>query len=282
MRILGVLLLSLILMLGGFAAVPAHAASAPVNLTISAAWAKASLKVVRTGWTVEVTGTLTDTRADGDCVYVEAVLEVDDWWDPDKRTPDFCKGKGKSRSVKLSLKPDWGSKLSRLRVRACAADSFKDSCLEKIIKVPAERAAKPDLKVRVDKQMDTSLAKFMKTQKAEYAKQKEGKPTRYGLDWENDGCSGPAKKVAARWAKVFKNACIRHDFAYRNYGGQKLRTAPTDAIRKKADDKLLSDARKRCNSSYATGSRTWSECHAYAKAFHQAVRKEGGKAFYGG
>ncbi len=44
-------------------------------------------------------------------------------------------------------------------------------------------------------------------------------------------------------------------------------------------DKLLSDARGICNAKYGVG-RTWVACQAAAKAFHQAVRKEGGKSFY--
>ncbi|MGH9024323.1 MAG: hypothetical protein ACRDV9_14725, partial [Acidimicrobiia bacterium] len=47
----------------------ALADSAPINDTIAPAWGRAVLKIVRSGWTVNIKGTLADTREDGDCVY---------------------------------------------------------------------------------------------------------------------------------------------------------------------------------------------------------------------
>lgn len=243
---------------------PAGASSVPLYTTIAPAWGKGTLTIVRTAWTVTVKGTLTDTRADGDCVYVEAVLEVDHWTDPDTRTPDHCGGKGTSRSVDLSMTPGKGSKLSRIRVRVCAADSFKDSCEEKIFTVPVEQAEQPGKKPTVDKYRTSSMATFLAAKKA----------GGQGLDWNDDGCSNSPD---APGGFNFKPSCQRHDFGYRNYGKGAVKAAPFDSVRKQVDDQFLTDMTNVCNK-YSGSAKT--DCLGYASTYYTGVRTAGGRSFY--
>ncbi len=244
---------------------PASAQSLPITATIAPAWGKGSIRIVRTAWTVKVTGTLTDTRADGDCVYVEAVLEVDSGIDPDTRTPDLCKGKGNSQSINLSLTPGKGAKLSRIRVRVCAADAFKDSCKESTWTVPAERAAQPGKKKTVDKYHNMSMSEFQKNKKKKSD----------GLNWGDNGCSSPTGDKPSGFN--FLPACQRHDFGYGNYGKGSIRANPTDAQRLVVDKKFLADMNAECNKH--SGKRYLS-CRSWATTYYSAVRKLGGKAFY--
>lgn len=243
----------------------ASASSSTISSSITAAWAKSSVNIVRTGWTVKVTGTLTDMRSDGDCVYVEAVLEVDNWTDPDARTPNLCRGKGTSQSVNLSMTPGKGSKLSRIRVRVCAADFGPDSCKESIWTVPAERAAQPSKKATVDSYFNRSMASFQAAKRSRPA----------GLNWVDDGCSSPTGDRPGGYN--FLPACQRHDFGYRNYGKGSLRVNPTDAQRLTVDTKFLADMRAECDK-YSGAKRT--TCRGFASTYYTAVRTAGGKAFY--
>ncbi|CAN5418144.1 hypothetical protein BH10ACT1_BH10ACT1_10380 [soil metagenome] len=244
---------------------PASASSVPLNATIAPAWAKGAVTIVRTGWTVNVSGTLTDSRADGDCVYVEAVLQVDDWTDPDGRTPDHCGGKGTSRPIGISLHPSAGSRLASIRVRVCAADAFADSCSEKTYAVPAERAAQPGRKAAVDSYRSMSISSFLAA--------KRQAPAPY--NWNDDGCSNSPDKPGGF---NFLPACQRHDFGYRNYGHGSVKASPSDATRAAVDSRLKADLTKECGR-YSGDQR--SSCLSYADTYYAAVRTAGGKAFYG-
>lgn len=267
-RRLAAMLLAGVTVLGpvvALTATPAGASSLPINTTIAPAWGKGTLTIVRTAWTVTVKGTLTDTRADGDCVYVEAVLEVDNWPDPDSRTPNHCGGNGTSRSVDLAMTPGKGSRLSRVRVRVCAADSFADSCSEKIFTVPVERAVQPGKKATIDSYRNSSMATF------QAAKRNGGQ----GLDWSDDGCSSPTGDRPGGFN--FLPACQRHDFGYRNYGKGAVKASPFDSTRDLVDDRFASDMTNVCNG-YSGKART--DCLGWAGTYYSAVHLEGGRAFY--
>ena len=243
---------------------PASATSATLTATIAPEWGRGDLRIVRDEWTVRVGGTLTDTRADGDCVYVEAVLAVDHFTDPDGRIPDHCGGKGTSAPISISLRPSGGSRLATIRVRVCAADAFADSCLERTYTVPSERAVRPDLKDEVDTYMNMSMARF-----------KSAKATTPGpFNWSADGCStSPAYPGGFN----FKDACNRHDFGYRNYGKGSIKASPFDATREFVDNRFRSDLMNEC-ARYSGSART--DCEGYAQSYFLAVRTQAGKAFY--
>lgn len=52
----------------------ARADSRPLTYRLNPAWATADVTVVRSGWSVRVNGSLTDTRDDGDCVCAADAL----------------------------------------------------------------------------------------------------------------------------------------------------------------------------------------------------------------
>ncbi|MCC3776808.1 phospholipase A2 [Streptomyces sp. UNOB3_S3] len=101
-----------------------------------------------------------------------------------------------------------------------------------------------------------------------YARQHE-KP----FDWTTDGCTHPTPRS---WAKVFHDACVIHDFGYRNYGGGGLRLDPTEARRKSVDDRFLEEMLRICRDRPDA----LTNCPGAARTMHQAVRQYGGAAFY--
>lgn len=76
-----------------------------------------------------------------------------------------------------------------------------------------------------------------------------GPAASHHADWSTDGCSGGglvwslinAEFQGAKWDNIFRNACIRHDFGYRNFGKgrpQGLAYVSTPAQRKAVDSRL--------------------------------------------
>ena len=241
----------------------ARADSRPLTYTLDPPWATAEVKVVRSGWSVTVNGWLTDTRDDGDCVYVEAVLEVDDWTDPDSRIPDQCDNRGTRIFFELPrLSPDFGSRLARIRVRVCAADAFKDSCRERIDPVPDETAARPEYKPKVDAYLNMPMADFQRART-------EAPPP---YDWGSDECSHAPDQPHGF---DFRPGCERHDFGYHNYGQGTLRANPTDDQRAAVDARFKADLFEICDRD-----RDRDRCRSYAQTYYDVVRKEGGKSFY--
>ncbi|OAR25728.1 hypothetical protein A8W25_09240 [Streptomyces sp. ERV7] len=102
-----------------------------------------------------------------------------------------------------------------------------------------------------------------------YARQRE-EP----FDWDTDGCSPPTPRS---WARAFQDACVIHDFGYRNYGGQRLRLDPTEARRKSIDDRLLEEMLRICTDRPGT----LPNCPGTARTMYQVVRLYGGSAFNG-
>ncbi|WP_188274867.1 phospholipase A2 [Streptomyces sp. CBMA152] len=94
------------------------------------------------------------------------------------------------------------------------------------------------------------------------------------FDWDTDGCSPPTPRL---WAQVFHDACVIHDFGYRNYGGQRLRLDPTEARRKSIDDRLLEEMLRICHDRPDA----LANCADTARTMYQVVRQFGGLAFNG-
>ena len=62
------------------------------------------------------------------------------------------------------------------------------------------------------------------------------------LDWTSDICSGP---TPASVDTVFHDACLRHDFGWRNFG-QNMRIDRTETRKEEVDKQLRADARQIC------------------------------------
>ncbi len=89
------------------------------------------------------------------------------------------------------------------------------------------------------------------------------------LNWTTDGCSAPLVGESGR-SFNFRNACIRHDFGYRNYKARGLFN--TDA-RTRLDGQFRRDLEALC----APKVRTFKvRCVAWAEIFFTAVRAAGG------
>lgn len=89
------------------------------------------------------------------------------------------------------------------------------------------------------------------------------------LDWTTDGCSAPIVGESGR-SFNFRNACIRHDFGYRNY---KARGMFTTDSRTHLDGQFRRDMDALC----APKVRTFKvRCAAWAEIFFAAVRAGGG------
>ncbi len=89
------------------------------------------------------------------------------------------------------------------------------------------------------------------------------------LDWTTDGCSAPLVGESGR-SFNFRNACIRHDFGYRNYKARGLFNTDT---RTRLDGQFRRDLDALC----APKVRTFKvRCVAWAEIFFAAVRAAGG------
>jgi hypothetical protein len=254
--------LTAVVAVGLLGQVPASATSKPKDVVLAADWASADLTVVREGWTVLVSGTVADTRDDDDCVYVKTKLVVEDYYDQDDRTDGLCTGAGSSRDFQLFLSPRYGSRLVSVQVAVCAADRFMDSCEAEELPVPAERAIRPELKEEIDEYLRMPLAEFLK--------RRDDRPGPF--DWGSDGCTD-APDDPNDWN--FRDACSRHDFGYRNYGGGDVQASPTDATRAAVDDRFRDDLHDAC-----AGVEERRRCKAVAESYYAAVRRTGGNSFY--
>ncbi|MEV6548584.1 phospholipase A2 [Streptomyces sp. NPDC051597] len=94
------------------------------------------------------------------------------------------------------------------------------------------------------------------------------------FDWRTDGCSPPTPRL---WAQVFHDACVIHDFGYRNYGGQGLRLDPTEGRRRHVDDRFYEEMLRIC----VDHPDALANCTGTARLMYQVVRQYGGPAFYG-
>ncbi|KAK4068678.1 hypothetical protein Purlil1_13733 [Purpureocillium lilacinum] len=98
----------------------------------------------------------------------------------------------------------------------------------------AKRVTAQDLTITDQYLFDSSLSDFMDRSRAQ-------DPS--SLDWTNDGCSNAPD---APFGFRFLDACIRHDFGYRNY---KAQGRFTESARAKIDNKFRKDLRDQCSSS---------------------------------
>lgn len=88
------------------------------------------------------------------------------------------------------------------------------------------------------------------------------------FNWDNDGCSGPAK-LSKKYSTLFLWPCTQHDFGYRNndkYGFH------DKVSRKPIDDEFRERMLAVCKALPAAEQK---KCIRTAKVFYQAVRKVG-------
>ena len=88
-----------------------------------------------------------------------------------------------------------------------------------------------------------------------------------GLDWSTDECSAPV--IGSSGASFdFTEACLRHDFGYRNY----RRLGIFEERKALVDERFLADMRAHCATRAADEAE---RCVTWARAFHLAVQHLG-------
>jgi hypothetical protein len=89
------------------------------------------------------------------------------------------------------------------------------------------------------------------------------------LDWTTDGCSAPVVGNEGR-SFNFTQACIRHDFGYRNL---KRLGQFNEAVRAKIDEQFHRDLESSCTKQVRTRK---IRCLMWSETFYVAVRTTGG------
>lgn len=234
-----------------------------------------SVSMQRDRWGVIFKVTIKDTAADGDCIYAEVKVIVDDGTDPDAKVGSVC-GKGKVDTfTKRIAGPKLGKAITGVEAKVCRSVMLVDPCAKVVGKtLPQHTRRGSDARIADMNKIETmSMADFLAKKKAH--------PAPY--DWSDDGCSTPGLDAAwAPWRSRFVNACKRHDWGYYNFGQAKTSGLTTwfdatDARRRSIDDRFLSDMRTICKDHLDWG---LASCYAWAEVFYKGVRSGGGYGFY--
>ncbi|AXK36476.1 hypothetical protein DVA86_31780 [Streptomyces armeniacus] len=97
------------------------------------------------------------------------------------------------------------------------------------------------------------------------ARANQGDWSEYGFDWSTDKCSSSPDNP---FGFPFENACIRHDFGYRNYKA----VGQFDANKSRLDSAFYEDLKRVCNG-YSGAQKT--ACDGLAWTYYQAVSAVG-------
>jgi len=182
-------------------------------------------------WTTE----LTDTADDGQRVEARVSLVVADAPDP-SATVTNDEGAGATISASGDFSPRVGSALDEVAITTCVVIRFgRDRCSGASADLPQLRAqATPAQSERLEELVfDMPVERFMEEWESEVRTGVDG-----GFDWSSDGCSGgPLGRLLQ---DLIADACVRHDFGYRNLGV--LLLDPTDDMRRRVDEQLAADA----------------------------------------
>ena len=204
---------------------------------------------------------LTDTLADGRPVKATVELAVEGFRDLSE-TLENDRGAVTTVSSNGSFEPWFGVALRDISITTCVVIRFlPDRCRTRSAALPqlASRAT-PAQAARLEQLVfEESLQGFMAARD-----RAERSGVDADFDWTSDGCS--AGPLAGLVGEGLEPACLRHDFAYRNYG--RLFYGPTDAVRRRADEQLAADA-------IASGQAE------IAPALSEGLQRFGAPAFFG-
>lgn len=214
----------------------------------------------RDGFGASWTAQLADAADDDRAVSTRLTLDVADARDPSveiEAGPD-----GSVRRERGRLAPRVGTAIRSLTIQTCVDIRFApDRCATETLELPQlQPGASVDQLVRLDELVfELPIDAFIES----WARQdREG--VDQSFDWTSDGCSaGPFRDL---FDESLQQACIRHDFAYRNLGQMGL--AATDDVRARVDAQLGADIEAVDQGRLATG-------------FQDALQRFGGPVFYG-
>lgn len=207
-------------------------------------------------WTVQ----LEDTADDGRPVKATISVGVEDARDPSVEIRNDDGVSVVSEAGRLA--PNLGTAIRSVTIETCVDIRFlPDRCDRATVELPqAQPAASAEQLERLDELMfGLPLEAFIEVRNGE---RREGVDSTF--DWTSDGCSaGPFRDL---FDEGLQQACIRHDFAYRNLGQMGL--AATDEVRQRVDAQLAADIAAVDQGRLASG-------------FEDALRRFGGPVFYG-
>ncbi|MGI9019408.1 MAG: phospholipase A2 [Solirubrobacterales bacterium] len=124
---------------------------------------------------------------------------------------------------------------------------------------PAPRAAPASERKLVERLMAGELGAFLRYRGSAERDER--------LDYSTDECSAPVVGSSGQ-SFDFTEACLRHDFGYRNYG----RLGLLDGLRRSIDERFLTDMQAHC----ATRAHDQViRCLAWARDFYRGVRAFG-------
>lgn len=214
----------------------------------------------RRGFSAEWIVELTDTADDGRPVKATVSLEVLEATDQ-SATVENDDGAGSTTRADGTFRPRFGAALGDVTIETCVDIRFlPDRCASASATLPQLRAQGTSaqlerLGVLV---FELPLERFLGVRATRGQAEVDE-----GFDWTSDGCSaGPFRELLGS----LDAACLRHDFAYRNYG--QLSLDPRDEVRGRVDEQLAADATAVGQGRLASGLR-------------ESLRRFGAPVFYG-
>ena len=208
-------------------------------------------------WTVE----LTDTADDGRPVAARISLDVVEAPD-ETATVENDGGAGPTVGSDGRFSPRVGSALGDVSLEICVNVRFgPDRCR-------TESATLPQLTAQGNPSQLRRLEELVFEMPLEEFVAERARAGHSGIDasfdWSSDGCSaGPFRELLE---DRLEEACLRHDFAYRNFG--QLFLDPTDDVRGRVDERLAADVTGLGQGSLAGG-------------VQDTLRRFGAPVFYG-
>ena len=244
----------------GPASVVAQPSAEEVCTTSTVDGGSAQVCARRDGFGAEWTAQVADTAGDGRSVSTRLTLDVADARDP---SVEIEAGPGGSvRRERGRLAPRVGTAIRSLTLQTCVDIRFApDRCEVDTLELPEPPPGASDEQLdRLGELVfELPLDAFIETwSRAD----REGVDASF--DWTSDGCSaGPLRDL---FDESLQQACIRHDFAYRNLG--QMGFAATDDVRARVDAQLAADIEAVDQGRLASG-------------FQDALQRFGGPVFYG-
>ena len=240
--------------------VSAQPSGEPVCATTMVEGGAAQVCARRDGFEVEWTARVADTAPDGQQVRTRITLDVADARDPSAEIETGPDASARSDAGRFT--PRLGRAIRSVVVETCVDIRFApDRCETHTVLLPQpESMASPGQLDRLEELVfELPIDAFI-----EVREELERDAVDATFDWTSDGCSaGPFR---ALFDEGLQQACIRHDFAYRNLGQMGL--APTDDVRARVDAQLAADI-------------TATDPGRLASGFEDALQRFGGPVFYG-
>jgi hypothetical protein len=240
--------------------------------TVTTSGASVTYRVQRDGWSVKFSGALTDKEG-GVCSYAILTLYVDDGPNVKTTTNIVC---GKSSQFSGRFVPRMGTGFSKIQIKLC---NNLHICNEKNESIPDHQ------KGFLTERQFVTMNYIFNLPLSVFLAERRSRPIP-PFDWREDGCSAKVTMMGITisypiYARLFRDACIRHDFGYKNYG--KKFYNHTINQRYYIDFIFFRDMVDLCAINFPgiRNSAARNYCNSQALIFYLGVRNLGGKHFDG-